>query len=190
MRNLLIRLALLTTMLPLPIASATGATLYDIEVLVFENRQPGLEGGEVWRDARKEIAELDRAALPEAAPTPDSALSQIIGALERGGQHRVLVHRRWQQTAGGKTETTPLRLQSTGRELDGIVRLYLNRFLYVEMDLVLRGSGEAYPLTEHRRVRPQEIQYFDHPRLGALVRVTTLGKSETSKPAPRVKKPQ
>jgi len=189
-RNLLIGLVLWAAMLSLPVGSAAGATLYDIEVLVFENRQPGLEGGEAWKDARKEIADLDRAALPEAVPAPDSALSQIIGALERGGQHRVLVHRRWQQTAGGKTETAPLRLQSTGRELDGTLRFYLNRFLYVEMDLVLRGSGETYPLTEHRRIRPQEIQYFDHPRLGALVRVTALGKTDTPKPAPRVKASQ
>lgn len=188
MRNLLIHLALLIT--TLPVASAAGPTLYDIEVLVFENRQPSLEGGETWKESRKEIAELDRAALPEAAPTPDSALSQAIGGLERGGQHRVLVHRRWQQTAGAKTETAPLRLQSTGRGLDGTMRFYLNRFLYVEMDLVLRGLNETYPLTEHRRVRPQEVQYFDHPRLGALVRITALDKSEVPKPAPRVKKPQ
>lgn len=190
MRKWLIRLALLTATMPLPASPAAGATLYDIEVLVFENRQPGLEGGEVWKETGKEIAELDQAALPEALPAPDSALSQAAGALERGGQHRVLVHRRWQQTAEAKTATTPLRLQSAGRELDGTMRFYVNRLLYVEMDLALRGAGETYPLAEHRRVRPQEIHYFDHPRLGALVRVTALGKAEMPKPAPRVKTSQ
>ncbi len=187
MRKLFALLALVTAVMPAAALSAAGTTLYDIEVLVFENRQPGLEGGETWKETTKENAELNQAALPEGAPAPDSALSQAAAALERGGQHRILVHRRWQQTAEAKTASAPLRLQSAGRELDGTMRFYLNRLLYVEMDLVLQGVGTAYPLTEHRRVRPQEIHYFDHPRLGALVRVTAVGKVETPRPGPQVK---
>ena len=177
---------------PLAAVPAASTTLYDIEVLVFENRQPGLEGGEAWKDIRKELGDLEEAAVPEGVPAPDSALSQAAAALDRGGQHRILVHKRWQQNADAKSATTPLRLQSTDNELDGTLRFYLSRFLHVELNLTLqedrRESGaKPYQLTEHRRVRPQEIHYFDHPKLGALVRVTQVGKPETVRPAKKPK---
>ena len=185
-------LGLVLLAVPPAALSAASTTLYDIEVLVFENRQPGLEGGEAWKDIRKDLGDLEEAALPEGAPAPDSVLSQAATALERGGQHRVLVHKRWQQNADAKAATTPLRLQSTNNELDGTLRFYLSRFLHVELNLALqegrRESGaKPYQIAEHRRVRPQEIHYFDHPKLGALVRVTQAGKPETVRPAKKPK---
>jgi hypothetical protein len=169
--------------------AASGPTLYDIEVLVFENRQPGLEGGEVLRAQRQEATDTETAASPEGVPDPDSTLSLAAAELARSGQHRVLAHKRWQQNAAGKAETTPLRLQSPGQELDGTLRFYFSRFLHVELNLTLQegAGGTAYQLAEHRRVRPQEVHYFDHPRLGALVRVTAVGKPEKPKPARKVK---
>ncbi len=195
MRRLLAILGLLALAAPLPAAPTASTTLYDIEVVVFENSQPGLEGGEVWKELRKELGDIEQAATPEGAPAPDSVLSQAAGALERGGQHRILVHKRWQQNADTKPATTPLRLQSANNELDGTLRFYLSRFLHVDLNLTLqdpRASGgvKAFQLNEHRRVRPQEIHYFDHPRLGALVRVTAVGKPEAPRPAKRVKPAQ
>ncbi len=164
---------------------ATGPTLYDIEVLVFENRQPGLEGGETWKEPRKEPGDTEATASPESAPEPNSTLSKAAAELVRGGQHRMLAHKRWQQNADTKSETTPLRLQSPGQELDGTLRFYFSRFLHVELNLTLQeaAGGMAYQLAEHRRVRPQEIYYFDHPKLGALVRITAVGKPEKPKSA-------
>lgn len=189
MKNLLILLTGALLLAPPSAWPATGATLYDIEVLVFENRLPGLEGGEFWKAPAKESSDIEQATLPEGVPAPDSALSQAASALERGGQHRVLAHKYWQQAAEAKAETMPLRLQSPGGELDGLLRFYFSRFLHVELNLTLQDSagGTAYRLAEHRRVRPQEIYYFDHPRIGALVRVTAVGKPEKPKPARRVK---
>ena len=192
MRRLFAILGLLALAAPLPAAPTASTTLYDIEVLVFENSQPGLEGGEAWKELRKELGDIEQTATPEGAPAPDSVLSQAAGALERGGQHRILVHKRWQQNADAKSATTPLRLQSANNELDGTLRFYLSRFLHVELNLALQdpratGGVKAFQLNEHRRVRPQEIHYFDHPRLGALVRVTAVGKPEAPRPAKRVK---
>ena len=89
MRRLFAILGLLALAAPLPAAPTASTTLYDIEVLVFENSQPGLEGGEAWKEFRKELGDIEQAATPEGAPASDSALSQAAGALERGGQHRI-----------------------------------------------------------------------------------------------------
>jgi len=180
-------LVLAVAALPVPALSATDAALYDVEVLVFENRDPGSDGGEAWKETTGEIPGLDRAAIPEGLPAPDSALSRAVSALERGGRYRVLVHRRWQQAAEAKPEGMPLRLQSAGGELDGTLRFYSSRFLYIEMNLALHGTGAVYPLTEHRRVRLKEIHYFDHPRIGALVRITAAEKPQTPADTPPVR---
>lgn len=192
MRRLFAILGLFALTAPLPAAPTASTTLYDIEVLVFENNQPGLEGGEAWKEALREPGDIEQAAIPEGAPAPDSTLSQAAKTLERGGQHRVLVHKYWQQNADAKSATVPLRLQSPNNELDGTLRFYFNRSLHVELNLALQdpratGGVTAFQLNEHRRVRPQEIHYFDHPRLGALVRITAVGKPEPPRPAKRVK---
>lgn len=192
MRRLFATLGLFVLTAPLPAAPTASTTLYDIEVLVFENNQPGLEGGETWKEALRESVDVERAAIPEGIPAPDSTLSQAARALERGGQHRVLVHKRWQQNADAKSDATPLRLQSADNLLDGTLRFYSNRSLYLELNLMLQdpratGGARTLQLNEHRRIRPQEIYYFDHPKLGALVRITAVGKPEPPRPAKRVK---
>ena len=53
MRRLFAILGLLALAAPLPAAPTVSTTLYDIEVVVFENSQPGLEGGEAWKRIRK-----------------------------------------------------------------------------------------------------------------------------------------
>lgn len=179
---------------PLPAFSASANTLYDIEVLVFENLQPGLEGGETWKEPQKTLENIETAVVPEGAPAPDSVLSQAAEALGRGGQHRILAHKRWQQNVDAKAETAPLRLQGSDNGLDGAVRFYFNRSLYLELQLALHNrqdtaGAKIYSLAEHRRVRPQETHYFDHPKLGALVRITAVGKPETPRPAKKKAKP-
>lgn len=194
MRHPFVVLSLMLLTVPLPAIPANPNTLYDIEVLVFENLQPGLEGGETWKEPQKTPDNIEAAALPEGAPAPDSALSQAAEALGRGGQHRILAHKRWQQNVDAKAETAPLRLQGLDNGLDGTVRFYFNRSLYLELQLALHSrqdtaGAKIYSLSEHRRVRPQETHYFDHPKLGALVRITAVGKPETPQPAKKKAKP-
>lgn len=70
--------------------------------------------------------------------------------------------------------------------LEGLVRLSRGRFLNLGVDLRLRQPGEPprgffnrqaapdriYRLQQARRVRSGELQYFDHPRFGAIVLIT------------------
>ena len=68
------------------------------------------------------------------------------------------------------------------------MRFYLSRFLHVDVNLAFTdskldltadpapGTATMYRLSEHRRVKTQEYHYFDHPKFGALLRVTQVGK--------------
>lgn len=169
------------------IHAAPATNSYEIEVVVFENRLSGLEGGELWaREPEKTAsAEKDKPVSAGQNPPADSALSAAAAALEKSGRHHVLAHLRWRQTAEAKSVSKPVNIGNATEGLDGSLRFYLSRFLIVEMNLALREmqgggtfSGTAgnetvvYRLNEPRRIKVSETHYFDHPKFGALVRVT------------------
>jgi hypothetical protein len=171
-------------------AATTGTppSVYDIEVVVFENRLADLEGGEMWptENVQELVADIGTAVEADA-PAEDSNLSAAVHTLKQDPSYRVLAHRRWTQNAEARSATKPVHLRSPDAALDGVLRFYLSRFLHLDMSLVLvegQGdwktgtdfNGQIYRLTEHRRVKTQEINYFDHPKLGVLVRVVQVGK--------------
>jgi hypothetical protein len=174
-----------------PVASLQAApaatSLYEIEVVVFENRLSGLEGGELWARVPDKTTDATRDKPVSAGQKPpaDSGLSAAVAALEKSGQHPVLAHLRWRQTAEAKSVSKPVNIGNAAGGLDGSLRFYLSRFLIVEMNLALRavpGGGMSggtpenetlmYRLSEPRRIKVSETHYFDHPKFGALVRVS------------------
>lgn len=163
-------------------------SVYDIEVVVFENRLPDLEGGESWSagNVQNLISDIATAREPDTLVAADDGLSGTVKSLREDGNYRVLFHQRWTQNAEARSATQPIRVQAAGSNLDGVFRFYLSRFLHVDMGLVLSDgegnwkdseyTGTRYRLSEHRRIKTQEINYFDHPKLGVLVRVMQVGK--------------
>jgi hypothetical protein len=168
-------------------AAPAATNMYEIEVVVFENRLSDLEGGELWaRNPGKPVnAGKDESISTGEKPPADSSLSVATGALEKSGRHHVLAHLRWRQSAEAKSVSKPVKISNATGGLDGSLRFYLSRFLIVEMNLALRetqGGGISgvtsenntvvYRLNEPRRIKVSETHYFDHPKFGALVRVS------------------
>src|SRR5436190_384604 len=75
--------------------AAPATTTYDVEVLIFENKLPALEGGELWtrdnpRPQKNDFA--DAITIGESFPA-ESGFSSTAAALERDGAYKVLLHR-------------------------------------------------------------------------------------------------
>ena len=168
-------------------AAAPSTNVYEIEVVVFENRLPDLEGGELWdRDPDKSAnADMKEAVSIGEMPAADSALSATAVALESSGRHHVLAHLRWQQSAEAKSVSKPVKVVSANGALEGALRFYSSRFLLLDVNLTLHEAASGgvtgteqstpvYRLTEARRVKSSETYYFDHPKFGALVRVSPV----------------
>jgi hypothetical protein len=168
-------------------AAPASTNSYEIEVVVFENRLSSLEGNELWAREPEKPASTgkDKPVSAGENPPADSALSAAAAALEKSGQHHVLAHLRWRQAAEAKSVSKPVNISNAAGGLDGSLRFYLSRFLIVEMNLALRelqgggvlsGATEnttvVYRLNEPRRIKVSETHYFDHPKFGALVRVS------------------
>ena len=87
----------------------------------------------------------------------------------------------------GVVQPEPIRID----QLDGTISLYAQRYLHLDIDLwwVQQQSGagvetgqlldeadaRVFHIKEQRRVRLNELHYFDHPRFGVLARVTRVG---------------
>jgi hypothetical protein len=160
-------------------AAAPSTNVYEIEVVVFENRLPDLEGGELWarNPDKSAAADMNDAVSIGEKPAADSALSATAAALESSGRHHVLTHLHWQQSAEAKSVSKPVKVASTDGALEGALRFYSSRFLLLDVNLTLREAGQttpAYRLAEARRVKSSETYYFDHPKFGALVRVSPV----------------
>lgn len=177
---LLFGFGLLST-LPARAAPAEKESTYEVEIVVFENRLPELIGEEMLaRGAEARIKKLENAVTPEAAVSEPYLQPTITSLLEQDGHYRVLAHQHWQQTIDAKTVAKPVRVMAkTPSELEGTIRFFMSRHLHLDVDLLFRdvtaGSGNVvYRLSEQRKLKSQETHYFDHPRLGVLVRVMPL----------------
>jgi hypothetical protein len=199
-RRLLTALLLMVLSAAPCLALAAAATdkdkesTYHVEVLVFATRLPQLDGDELWT---QDQAGNSASALAEAeAPGPAAPVNNLSAAandLARDGRFRILGYFSWTQTADAKSASKPVRLRGTNPknpdELDGSMRLYLSRYLHLDLNLGYRedardakpagaggdNSGKiSYRISEQRRVKSQETHYFDHPKFGALVRLTPV----------------
>ena len=122
-------------------------------------------------------------ALPEgfAGPLDEPGMKAILDRL-KAGRYRVLWHQAWTQRAfdRGEEGATPLPVLAAfgggpaDEALEGSVELSAGHYLHLGLKLT-RPAAEAtgtYTLSQRRRVKINELHYFDHPRLGAVTLVT------------------
>ena len=167
---------------------------YTVEILVFATKLPQLEGDELWTMDAKQIAvpQTD-AAQPANMSTSAGIFPSTAADLVKDGRFRILAHQRWIQTIEAKSASLPVRIHAahpkSPGELDGTLRIYLSRYLHMDINLVyqedIREGGFlgvsaanpgkiAYRINEQRRIKGQETHYIDHPKFGALVRLTPV----------------
>lgn len=160
--------------------TATAADTYLVEVLVFEN--PG------GMDSREYFPTMQNPAPTEAASAPSSVrysgagLSALASVLSKNAGYRVLASTGWQQALADRASApaVPVAPPGAGRvlpEVNGTLRVYESApLLFLETDLSFNPAGvtEIFRLREKRRVKLNELHYFDHPRFGALVRVSRV----------------
>ena len=125
-------------------------------------------------------------------------------ALERLSAYRPLLHIGWVQEVLSENEAQPFDLALVGSLVPaGSVRVHLSRFLHVTLDLRYHrpgtveaasagsfGLGELalaprYALSTQRRVRSNEVNYFDHPAFGVLIVVRPAPEPAAETPAAR-----
>ena len=178
-------------------ATPEKENLYEVEVVVFTTRLPGLIGDELWTHdtVNTSLAGLKDAIIPAAATPSEMILTDAVATLERHDRFRVLAHKGWIQIAEAKSDSKMVRIQGGNPdELDGTLRFYMSRYLHLDINMLYSETATggiffaadsaaadkmSYRISVQRRIKSQETHYFDHPKFGVLVRVKPL---QTGKP--------
>ncbi len=138
-----------------PLRGMGAPSAYQMEILIFAQG----EG-----DGRDIVEPIEGGVPPELLPKSRYRLSGAERVLSRAKGYHPLLHLAWKQPLSQST-----RIEGAG--IEGVIRLYRAQGLWVDIRLLFE---DRYYLKAKRKVRLNEIHYFDHPRFGVLLWVEAL----------------
>jgi hypothetical protein len=157
---------------------AVAQSYYDVEIIVFEQ----LSAKAVPSTPTPVVTPVTPAEPPatpdprfEPLPPDKLQLRPEYQSLRASKSYRPLLHQGWrQQVLGPRNSVARPLLEQTGSGLfSGELKVYMETFLHIDLDLTFDVPGEGgYRLRDSRRVRSRETHYFDNPRFGILIRLT------------------
>ncbi|GAA0686542.1 peptidoglycan binding protein CsiV [Marinobacterium maritimum] len=165
MASLLRRSLALAALTTLPTV-VQAADLYKVEMLVFSHENSNGVEQEYWPE--QPPLDLSASLYPqpwdgyplanfEELPQNDLVLGGDAAALSRSGGYKLLYHRGWLQSIGGKSGAREVRIKADfdDYQLDGSLKVYKNRFLHAQPTLELTASAPL-PIQQPERLNPTE----------------------------------
>lgn len=172
---------------------AAEERVYDVEVIVFSNHTSG-DDGEHWPTTiRDDFYTREYATMGEYTELPESTyqLNGIAYGLKQSRGYKVLLHKAWRLPARDASSAISFPVDtavaSLGKQLTGNIRLIRERYLHLDVDLILAAANTSttasyndestgspvYELREKRRIKKSgTVHYFDHPRFGLIATIT------------------
>jgi peptidoglycan-binding protein CsiV len=183
----------------IPAAAQEPATapvpVYNVEIVVFRTTQ-ALGGAENW-SAQKSIQNIiageetgggtsSRVGRFVAMLAPSQfQLTQIESRLRSTGLYVPVAHVAWSQSASDWGTRAGFPLQKLGIDAPGLTgTVFLERGQFLHLGLTLNyampdppgglgaAPGTTFIISESRRIRFYERNYYDHPAFGAITLVT------------------
>ncbi|MCW8889961.1 MAG: peptidoglycan binding protein CsiV [Sedimenticola sp.] len=207
--QLLFSLLAILIALPQLVSAENEQTWYDIELILYKQGSsysaksehwPTDPGSPDWSEAVNLVPEASGKQQPYALlPRPDWRLTAAFNALRNTrGELEPLFHQAWRQPVAGPKNAKPIYLGSPTGLFEGVIKISVNRYLHVDLDLLLKNAlGNTLPATSSedalspslgsvrvtgkRRMRSGEIHYIDHPMMGALILISRI---EVTTPEP------
>lgn len=162
-------------------AEAEPESTYHVEILIFEGKGPKDEGIDGVMPPRA-LTELELQSSSDEvgrvlASRSGSAL-QLSGLRERLAQrgYTILAHSGWTQTASAWGTRAGIALGELGIEvpgLEGALVLERGNLLHFGMHLdYTHSTGQSFQLSELRRIRFNERNYYDNPGIGVIAMIS------------------
>jgi hypothetical protein len=183
-------LALLVAAVSVPaVPAAPSARVYTVEIVVFRNTS-GTGGTEDW--SVKPVARgPDKPESPvtgrfiQSLPAAQFMLNGIDQKLQNAANYQPIAHFAWQQTAsswGSRAGFPVSKLAGDVPGLSGFIFLEAGDYLHLGMTLNYQTSnppaglsappGTVFTMSESRRVKWDQLNYYDHPAFGVVALVT------------------
>jgi hypothetical protein len=129
------------------------------------------------------------------------SLNDVAKRLTSSGEYRIVAHTAWSQPTEERDSAIntvlPDGITSTGLPLQAKVKLYKQKFEHLDLEIQLErqipkgvldafaqkhklsltdvGNTWRFRLQDSRKIKPGELQYFDHPMFGVLLMVRVGG---------------
>jgi hypothetical protein len=176
------------------VAQTPSPTVYTVEVIIFRNLS-GSGGAEDW-SVKPQARRPDQPDSPvtgrfvASLPATQFQLNDVAARLRNTSNYQPMAHFAWQQTAsswGSGAGFTVSKLAGNVAGLSGIIYLEAGTYLHLGMTLSYQASnppaglgaapGTVFTLSESRRIKRYERNYYDHPAFGVIALVTPANKS-------------
>ena len=166
---------------------------YHVELIVFE--QLSTVTDEQWPQMpEQKVAPLTPQTVSKhIQPAKNETLLNSVARLNRSARYQVHYHSAWQQPIMIKRSAEAINIHSDNELIQGSIRLYKSTYLHAALDLWLiqntvhvNSWSDISPdgvdinaprnpnLKESRRVRSKKLYFFDHPKMGALLKLTPI----------------
>jgi hypothetical protein len=151
-----------------------------IEVVVFEF--PGKGAGSELKAGQAAMPTAGRSISASGAdgdnfvavPENQAALAGAVARLRASAETKPLVFSAWRQNLSDATWVTLSSSDGSGSTVSGRVRMTSGKPLSVQIELNLVNGDSKYRLRATRPGHFGETLLFDHPALGALVRIAQV----------------
>lgn len=175
--------------------AASNERTYDVQILVFSHITANTLSLEQW-------PVIQTPALPNQLNNPPQknayALQAEKGDLLRNPNYDILFDGSW-QTAWQEGSTIQFPVASVDGKLNGVVAITLGHYFNVNTQLFLSEpmtelqkintnpyfnqfsqSNFTFQLSEDRRMRSDELDYFEHPLMGMLIKIIPVKNENTT----------
>lgn len=173
-----------------------AATWYHVELIVFE--QLNTITDEQWphmpEDKVTSLTLTPQSKSRFIRPSRNSTLLTTASRLNNSSAYRVHYHSSWQQPIMSKRSAKAVKIHSGNGLIDGNIKLYKSTYLHAAVDLWLLENTQPQKnswsdssatdenintvrnpnLNESRRIRSKKLFFFDHPKMGALLKITPI----------------
>lgn len=137
--------------------------------------------------------------LYQLLPSQYFKLNHEANLLAKQSDYKIILHIAWLQPLTAPNEAKPIHIYG-GQSLDnqggtlwqinGLIKLSRDDFINLKTNLILSESNnnlpsdlindsnatvQMYELKELRRLKPNELNYLDHPLFGVLIKIIPLG---------------
>ncbi|MGB5706866.1 MAG: CsiV family protein [Arenicellales bacterium] len=155
---------------------------YQIELLVFEPKNPSSESEEQWNAGSNQILADQESMRGIAVAAVNLPLQKGVSRLKRiesellSSGYRLLVSTSWPQPAEVYQRAPIVNISRSDNKLIGFLKVYKTSLIFVDVNLGLVDALidpvlPTFFISEKRRVKFKEVHYFDHPKFGAILTV-------------------
>jgi hypothetical protein len=187
-----LRVALLATLSILS-TSAFAQQWYHVELVVFERLSgANAEHWPVMNNIRSGSLS-PQMANNQIQPAAVETLAGVSQRLQNASNYRVHYHKAWQQPMLSKGSARSIQINSDNGLVEGALKLYRVNYLHADIDLWFKENGSSLSnwnaatpdgvdlggprnpnLSQIRRIKSKALNYFDHPRIAAILQLTPV----------------